>query len=250
MKPQSIQRVQRQLAPFVAFSAIALLLIGCDRKTETKSDSGAASAAAHPATISGHVVFSGTPPELPRLNTSAVPTCNHPGGLPDESIVIGDKGAMANVFVYIKEAPKSSAAAKPSAVLDQEECQYVPHVVAAQVSEPVKIKSSDEMLHNVHIADANPPINMAFTGKQEHDYPFTKAGFYKVKCDVHPWMTAWIGVFDSPFYAVTGDDGTFKITGVPPGSYTLVAWQEKLGEQKQAITVGADGAVSANFEYK
>ena len=61
---------------------------------------------------------------------------------------------------------------------------------------------------------------------------------------------SWIGVFDSPFYAVTGDDGTFKITGVPPGSYTLVAWQEKLGEQKQAITVGADGAVKADFEYK
>jgi plastocyanin len=240
----------KRSAVLVGFSVFALLLIGCDRKSQTKDNAGSAAAVAHPATITGRVVFSGKPPELPRLNTSAVPTCNHPGGLPDESIVIGDKGAMANVFVYLKEAPKSSGASKAPAVLDQEECQYVPHVVALQTGESLKIKSSDPMLHNVDIAEHEPPINVAYTGQQEHDFPFNKAGFYKVKCDVHPWMTSWVGVFDSPCYAVTGEDGTFKITGVPPGSYTLVAWQEKFGEQKQAITVGADGAVKADFEYK
>jgi len=251
MELPKAQGLQRRAAVLVAFSAVALLLIGCDRSSQTKDKSGSAGAsAAHPGTISGRVVFSGTPPELPRLNTSAVPTCNHPGGLPDESIVIGNNGALANVIVYLKEAPKAEGPSRPPAVLDQVECQYVPHVVAVQAGQPLQVKSSDQMLHNVHIADADPPVNLAFTGQQQHDFTFKKPGFYKVKCDVHPWMTSWVGVIDSPCFAVTGDDGSFKITNVPPGSYTLVAWQEKFGELTQPVTVGADSTVKADFEYK
>jgi plastocyanin len=233
---------------------IALLLsvlaaAGCDKKPGADQKSSAAPVA-HPGTITGHIVFSGKAPELARLNTSAVPTCNHPGGLPDESVVLSDKGDLANVFVYLKEAPKSNGSSPQPAVLDQVECQYVPHVVALQAGTPLKVKSSDQMLHNVDIADASPPVNLAFTGPQQHDFTFKKAGFYKVRCDVHPWMSAWIGVFDTPCFAVTGDDGTFKIANVPPGSYTLVAWHERFGELTQPVTVAADGSVTANVEYK
>src|SRR5436305_13480827 len=113
-------------------SLIALLLVavaaaGCDKKQGADQKSSAAPAA-HPGTITGHIVFSGKAPELARLNTSAVPTCNHPGGLPDESVVLTDKGDLANVFVYLKEAPKSNGSSPQPPVLDQVECQYVPHV--------------------------------------------------------------------------------------------------------------------------
>lgn len=236
--------------------AIALLLSfsGCDERSATIRPSGSPSTqkavVAHPGAISGRVKFSGKAPTLLPLNTASVPACNHPAGIPDESVVINSNGTLANVFVYLKGVPASSGSGEPPVVLDQVNCQYVPHVAAVQVGQTLRLKSSDPFLHNVHIADAQPPINWAFTGIQQRDCTFDRPGFLKVRCDVHPWMTAWVGVFDSPYFAVTGADGTFTIGNLPAGRYTLTAWQERFGEVSQPITVAPDGTVSAEIEFK
>jgi plastocyanin len=207
----------------------------------------------HPATISGRVLFEGKPPQLPPLNTSGDPHCQrlHPDGLPDESVVVADDGAMANVFVYLKDGPRSDGSANAPALIDQIGCQYVPHAVAVQVNQTLRIKSSDPVMHNVHLlANVNPAANLSETGPGEQTIKFAAPEMIHVRCDVHPWMKAIVGVFDSPYFAVTGSDGKFEIRNIPPGTYTLAAWQERLGEKTQKVTVAADGFVTAELKWE
>ena len=209
------------------------------------------------ADVSGKVTLTGKIPEMPEIKVmNMVPGCAHKDPVFEETVVAGEKGQLANVVVYIK-APEgkklSGGDAKPT-VLDQKGCMYVPHVVAVQLGQPLMVKNSDAFLHNVHtMALDNTPVNFAMptvdaAGKKVG--PFATAENIKVKCDVHPWMTAWIIVVDSPFYAVTGEDGTYKIDakGLADGDYELVFWQEKYGQKSQKISV-KDGKAEANATY-
>jgi len=137
-------------------------------------------------------------------------------------------------------------------VLDQNGCQYKPHVMAIMVGQPYKILNSDGILHNVH---ALPKINAAFNRPmpatvKEATVKFDKAeDVFNIKCDVHPWMTAYIGAFAHPFYAVTGPDGKFTISGLDAGTYEITAWHERLGTQKASVTVGATGSKTQDFKF-
>jgi len=137
-------------------------------------------------------------------------------------------------------------------VLDQKGCQYVPHVVAMMVNQPIVAKSSDTILHNVHTMPfANNAQNFAMVVPGTHKIgPFSQAEEFAVKCDVHPWMQAFIVVLDNPYFAVTGADGTYKIdtAGLPDGEYELVFWQEKYGEKTHKVTVKG-GKGEANFSF-
>lgn len=227
---------------------------GCDdRATSPAAAAAAPIVVAHPGQISGCVRFAGQAPKVVMLPVAADPVCAkaHPNGIPDESVVVADDGSMANVFVYLADAPKSDGAGRAPALLDQVGCQYVPHAVAVQTNQALRVRSSDPVLHNVHIqAKENPALNLAEVRPGEQTVTFSLPEFMRTRCDVHPWMNAIIGVFDSAYFAVTGPDGKFTIGNIPAGTYTLVAWHERLGEQRQKVTIAADQTLHEDLQYR
>ena len=206
--------------------------------------------------ISGKITLSGTPPAPSKLKMDADPVCAaaHPGGASSEDIVVGDGGTLQNVFVYLKEVPGTFPAKSEPAVIDQKGCLYQPRVVGLQTGQPLKFLNGDQTLHNVHgMPKNNPGWNFAMPKfvKQKETKDLTKPEvMVAVKCDVHPWMAGYVGVLPHPFFAVTGKDGTFTIENVPPGEYTIEAWQEKLGAQSSKVKVDAGGAATSDFTFK
>jgi plastocyanin len=206
------------------------------------------------ADVTGKAVLDGPAPKPKEINMKAVPQCAalHADPVFDESIVAGAGGELKNGVVYVKDGNKLGGTVPPTPVeLDQKGCVYTPHVVAVMVGQELKAKNSDGFLHNVHgLAKDNGEFNFPQQQKgQENKIDATKAvETYKVKCDVHPWMAAWVVVLDHPYSAVTGDDGQFTIKGLKDGKYTLVAWQEKLGMQEAQIEV-KDGKATADFKF-
>ncbi len=212
-------------------------------------------AAADAATINGLVKFEGAPPKMPPIQMSADPYCQsqHPTPQTDEEVVVGPGGELANVIVWIKNAPSGPATTTP-AVLDQKGCLYHPHVQALEVNQPLQIKNSDNTLHNVHTLpnvnsqfnEGQPVQGMVSTKKFDKPEPAP----FKVKCDVHGWMKSWMIVLPHPYHGVSAMNGTYTIPNLPPGTYTIVAWHEKYGRQEQSITVGAKEQKQVNFTFK
>lgn len=206
--------------------------------------------------VSGKATLEGEAPKQKRLRMDADPVCAgaHDGPVLAEEVVVGEGGGLQNVFVFVKEGLSGDFPAPSDAVvLDQNGCQYKPHVIGVQVGQPLQILNSDKTLHNVHgMPKTNPGFNFAmpkFVKKKDHQFDSVET-MVAVKCDVHPWMSSYIGVVDNPFFAVTGPDGTFEIDGLPPGDYTLVAWQEKYGTQEAKVNVAADGTSTVDFTFK
>jgi plastocyanin len=222
----------------------------------TPAAGAAAPAVADAATISGQVKFAGAPPKMPVIQMNADPYCQaqHASApATDEEVVVGPGGELANVIVWIKNAPGGPAPSTP-AVIDQKGCQYHPHVQAVQVGQPVEIKNSDATLHNIHaLPVVNSPFNIGqpvqgMVSTQKFDKPEMTP--FKVKCDVHGWMKSFMVVLPHPYHGVSGMDGKFTITNLPPGSYTIVAWHEKYGMQEQNITVAPKEAKTVDFSFK
>jgi plastocyanin len=208
-------------------------------------------------TITGTVTFDGKAPALKPLAMDADPACakKHTTPAPSEMLVLGNANSMANVMVYVTKgvpAGKTYPAPKTPVVLDQKGCQYVPHVMGLMVGQPYKILNSDGILHNLH---ALPKINTGFNKPmpatvKESSVTFDKAeANFPIKCDVHPWMQAYIGVFTHPFFSVTSTDGKFTISGLDPGTYEITAWHERLGTQTASVTVGATDTKTQNFKF-
>ena len=176
---------------------------------------------------------------------------DHDVKIEDESVVVSDKDMLRDVVVYLKDAAKSDGSNEPPAMLDQVNCRYAPHVVAVQVGQTLRVKSSDATMHNVHMAPRhNSTVNVGMTGVGARDMKFIAPERVRVRCDVHPWMNADVVVLDNPFFAVSGADGAYEITGVPTGEYTLVASHGRLGELEQTIKVDGQSPTEAAFEYK
>jgi plastocyanin len=196
--------------------------------------------------IKGIVKYAGAPPKLvPLVATKDASTCGKE--LPDQSLLVSN-GRLENVVVTLKGG---SAKVEPGKVtVDQQHCHYVPHVQAAAVGSSVDILNSDPILHNIHGYLGNATVfNLAMPLKnQKIPRKLDKPGLVRLKCDVHAWMSGYIVVTDSP-YAVSGKDGAFEIKNVPPGSYTVTAWHEKLGEKTSQVTVPASGAATADFAF-
>jgi hypothetical protein len=219
----------------------ALLIPGCGRGSPAPA---AAASTAGNGVVRGRVFLIGD--AAPARIIPGSPNCR------DESVVVGPTGGLKNVIVFLGDAPPSPALGQSPVVLDQINCVYVPHVLALHTGQTLRIKSSDPMLHNVNLqCAANPQANYGFAGPGYKDVQLAlPESPFRVKCDVHPWMTAWIGVFDHPWFAVTDDDGSFSIQHVPPGAYTLVAWHEALSRQRQRITVSDAAPADVTFNFR
>ena len=193
-------------------------------------------------TISGRITFAGTPPPSTPLRMDSDSNCQAAGAT-DETVLVGQDGALENVFVYVKDGLGDLRFPIPSTpvILDQKGCVYTPHVLGAQVGQTVEVLNSDPTMHNVH---AIPTANREFnTGQPIQGMKYTHV-FSAVevmvpfKCNVHGWMHAYIGVLDHSYFAVTGPDGAFSLEGLPPGTYTIEAWHESLGTQTEVVTIG------------
>jgi plastocyanin len=208
-------------------------------------------------TVTGTVNFDGKAPALKPLAMDADPVCakKHPKPVPAEMLVLGDGNTMGNIMVWVSKglpSGKTWPVPKTPVVLDQKGCMYVPHVMGIMVGQTYRILNSDGILHNVHTL---PKINPSFNKPMPATLKETTTTFAKpepifhTKCDVHPWMSAYVGVFTHPFFSVTGTDGKFTISGLDPGTYEITAWHEKLGTQTASVTVGASDTKTQNFKF-
>jgi hypothetical protein len=206
----------------------------------------AALPAARAADIYGTITFKGThPPEINIVPLRNDPSCGsmHKEMPTTHFYLVGPKGGFGDVVVSLKgvQGKSAGAEAKPL-VIEQKGCEYVPYVSACQTGQKVVVKNLDPVLHNVHVTPENPANSEENRAQLPHgpDLSFAfKAPeeFLRFKCDVHPWMFAYVSVFDHPFFSVSGPDGSFRIRNVPPGRYTVVAMHRKAGTREKGIEV-------------
>ena len=211
------------------------------------------------AAVSGTIKFEGKARRRPidMGSEKYCVNCYSEDGTPpkSESVIVGDNGELANVFVTVTKGLKNWKFKKGSGevLIDQIKCMYVPHVTAVQVGQTLKVKNSDGVMHNIHATDKN-GTDWFNQGQPNKGDVFTRevtdAGIYTMKCDVHGWMSSYICVVKNPFYDVTGTDGAFSLDKLPAGTYTIEAWHEKYGTQTQEVTVGDGETKSISFTFK
>jgi len=248
--------------------ALAGSIVACgsqetsSKSAEPSSPSGAPSGqrvdSATAGDIKGVVNLDGVAPKNEPIKMNADPVCVKANTTPQsqETYIVSDDGkTLGNVFVYIKDGLGNYVFDTPTepAKIDQQNCRYHPHVFGMRVNQPLEIINSDPTLHNIH---AMPKGNSEFNNgqpiqgmKMTHtfDKPEVMVPF---KCDVHGWMNAYVGVLPHPYYAVTDKSGKFELKSVPPGTYTIEAWHEKLGTQTANVTLGAKESKDITFAFK
>ena len=209
------------------------------------------------ATVSGVITFDGKAPTLRPLAMDADPACakKHSAPVANEMLALGSGNTMGNILVFVSKglaAGKTWPVPKTPVTLDQNGCVYKPHVMGIMVGQTYKILNSDGVLHNIHTL---PKVNAAFNKGmpptlKEATTVFNKPeDVFHIKCDVHPWMSAYIAVFTHPFFSATSTDGKFTISGLDPGTYEITAWHERLGTQTASVTVAGSETKTQNFKF-
>jgi hypothetical protein len=257
----------------VLFVVVSLLSLGlaCHKDEDDEDEAGTDNTTQAPktaykstgneGTIKGVATLTGDAPAPKPIDMNADAACasKNPNAVA-EDVVVKD-GKIEYVFVYIKDGQPTAGkkigdysfpVPSTAVTLNQDGCHYKPHVLGIQTNQKFDVVNSDPTAHNVNV---QPKGNPAWNQSQPPNAPpiektFTRAEtLIPVKCNQHPWMKAWIGVLNHPFYAVTKEDGSFEIAGVPPGKYTVVAWHEKYGEKTTDVTVADKGSATADFSF-
>ena len=231
---------------------------GSEAPAEMAEPAAAAAPALDPSAagnVMGTITLEGTAPAAEEIRMNSDPACvAEASETTTEYFVVGDSGGLGNVFVYVKEGLEGQTfpPATGTVELQQDGCRYIPHVFGIRVGQALSIVNSDPTLHNIH---ATPASNEEFnTGQpiegmvyeRTFDTPEVMVPF---QCDVHGWMNAYAGVVNHPFFGVTGGDGAFDLSGLPPGDYVVEAWHEELGTQTQNVTVAEGATAELNFTF-
>ncbi len=203
--------------------------------------------------IEGTISYTGTPPKMKPIDMAKEPSCakQHATPVYTEAVGVRPGNTLEDVVVYVSAGDQGGPASKP-VIYDQKGCQYIPHVAAMEVNQPLEIFNHDQTSHNIHpMARVNSEWNKSQPpGSPPLKVTYEKPEFIPVKCNVHPWMHGYFAVLRTSHYSVSDDDGKFSLKGLPPGKYTLTAWQEKFGTQTQDVTVSGGGTAKANFTFK
>lgn len=250
----------------IAIGAFALVITGCGGKKEETSEAPAPAASApagktvDPATageLTGTVKLDGTPPKMKNISLAAEPSCAKAltAPLTSEEVVTGDAGALANVVIYVKSGLEGYSFPTPSTPvkLEQIGCQYQPHVAGMVVAQTIDVVNGDQTTHNIHPI---PTVNREWNESQSPGGAPIEKSFAReeiaipVKCNVHPWMKAYMAVLPNPYFQVTSKDGKFDLKNLPPGTYTIVAWHELYKTDPQTVTIGPKETKSVNFTFK
>jgi hypothetical protein len=238
----------------------AILALGaCSHKESSEPEQAAPTATVDPTTvgtITGTVSLDGMPPTPRPIIMTAGPDCAklHSSPLTYPEVVTGDHGALANVLVYVKSGLGNYRYDLPAtpATLDQVGCMYEPHVLGLMAQQKLDIKNTDPIVHNVHpVPHANRAWNQSQpVGSAAIETSFERPDFaIPVLCNLHPWMRAYVFVFTHPYFDVTSTAGTFDLKNLPPGTYTVEAWQEKYGTQDQTVTIGPKESKAIAFRF-
>jgi hypothetical protein len=251
--------LRRVFAP----ALVALLVTGCGGGdgggSSADSAAGGDAAAENPVdaatagNIAGSIVFEGDAPAMDAIDMGAEQVCadKHSSTPTSEEVSVSD-GMLANVFVYVKQGLESLTFPTPAAaLLDQDGCKYRPHVLGVMVDQDVTIRNSDGLLHNIK---ASPTEQRGFNTSQPTNMESTRSFgtaevMIPVRCDVHGWMTAYIGVLPHPYHSVSGSDGSFDLSTLPPGDYVIEAWHERYGAQTQNVTVTTGETAEVTFTF-
>lgn len=259
---------------WLAICTMMLLLslsLSCGKKADESGDAGETGGGGtagakyaktgNEGTITGKIALNGTAPEAKKIDTSADAVCAQKNPNAATEDVVAKDGKLANVFVYIKDGTTADGkkigdlsfdTPSSAATLDQNGCHYKPHVLGVQTKQNINITNSDPTQHNIH---PTPKNNEEWNQSQGSGAPPIVKSFAKsevlipVKCNQHPWMKAYIGVLKHPFFAVSKEDGSFEIQGVPPGKYTVAFWHEKFGEKTKDVEVSSKGSVTADQAF-
>jgi hypothetical protein len=222
--------------------ALAIVAVSA---TATPAPSGGA--------VSGKVTYEGTPAKQKVIDMSKEPSCakDHVTPATTESVVTGPNNSLENVVVYISAGIPDDGAPGQTVKLDQKGCQYVPHVLAFQVNQPLEIVNDDQTSHNIHPL---PRVNREWNKSQPAGSPpisekYDKPEFILVKCNIHPWMHATFAVMKNSHYAIS-HNGSFSLPDLPAGKYTVTAWHESYGEQSQEVTIGSGEIKTVNFVFQ
>jgi len=247
------------LALFAALFAIA----GCSDNNNVpsltdKSSSAASLPAFAPssatARVFGNIKFEGTPPVMAQVKAGGSRFCvQNAVGLTEQDVLVTKDGKLRNVIVYVKSGFEGRSYSTPNepVVLDQQKCVYVPHVLTIMTHQKLKVLNSDPTFHNVHSrAAVNTPFNFAQTDKgAENMVSFDHAEMpIHIGCDLHRWMSVWLGVFDHPFHSTSGDTGSYELN-LPPGKYEIAAWHEKYGEKVLPVEIGDKAQSQLDFTF-
>jgi plastocyanin len=243
----------------------AALLAACSTAPSAKNDSAKketpqAYFKPDPATVgsvSGTVIYHGKIPPHKKVDMSEDPQCSslHKTPVYDDSIAASRDGSLANVFVYVKHGleGKKFETPKEPVTIDQKGCWFIPRVMGIQTGQTFQVTNSDPVTHNIH---PRPHFNREWNQSQGPGEPPLERHFMspdimvRIKCNIHSWMHAWVGVVDNPYYAVTGADGKFDLQNLPPGNYTVEAWQENFGTQQQQVTISPKGTSAIQFTFE
>lgn len=252
------------------FALVALIAVGCggggEEAAPAAGEEGGEDAAATTeapaetgptgnAAITGTIAYEGDVPNLKPLSMDADPTCAqmHDEAVYPDMLVLGEGNTMGNIFVKITNEPQGNYPAPSEAVvIDQRGCMYKPHVAGVMAGQPLKFLNSDGILHNVHLLpkeNREQNIGMPATLTEKETTLNTPEPAFPVKCDVHPWMQAYVAVMSHPFFDVTDTDGQFTIENLPAGTYTVEVWHERLGTQTAEVTVGEGETATQDFTF-
>jgi hypothetical protein len=205
-------------------------------------------------TVTGKVTYTGMPAKQKIIDMSKEPSCakQHATPITTEKVLTGPSDSLENVVIYISAGAPDEGAPSQAARFEQKGCQYVPHLLAFQVNQPLEIVNDDQTSHNIHPL---PRLNREWNRSQPPGSPaisekYDKPEFILVKCNVHPWMRGYFAVMKNSHYTITGSDGGFKLPNLSPGKYTVTAWHESYGEQSQDVTISGSESQSVNFAFK
>lgn len=207
-------------------------------------------------TVNGTVRFTGTAPTRRPIPMGGNPDCDamHTEPLLTETVIVNENGTLRNVFVYVRSGLPSGRFDPPAeaAALTQHGCQYIPHVQGVIAGQTINIENDDALLHNVHMrSQRNRELNFSQPNRGQvdsHVFRFPEI-MVEFSCDVHSWMKSYVAVVAHPYFAVTGEDGSFTLANVPPGTYTVTAWHERYGTQDREVTIADGGEATVEFSF-